>query len=141
MKILKVYNKINRNIVQVDYSTGDITIKEYTENGYCYLIINTKIFKSKNNNLAYFSYRNIINNNIVEELDLTKKYIQFKKRNEKGLVTYSKRMHIKDQKSFLEIIRIYDEDNEFIEIENHRGKKVMNFKIKNDTLNNFLNLI
>lgn len=141
MKILKVYDKINRNTIQVNYSSGDIYIKEYIENGYCYLLINTKIFKAKRNNIAYFSYRKIINNKIREELDLTLKYLEFKEKNEDGLLIYSKRMHIKDQKSFLEIFRLYDENNEFIEIENYNGKRTMNFKIKNETLNSFLNLI
>jgi len=141
MKILKVYDKINRNTVLIDYTSNNINIKEYIEDGYCYFIINTNIFKTKKNNIAYFSYRKVIHNTIREELDLTHKYLEYKKRNNEGLLIYSKRMHIKDHKSFLEMFRFYDERNEFLEIENHKGKKTINFKIKNDTLNNFLNLI
>ena len=141
MKILKVYDKINRNTLQVNYSTGDITIREYTGKDYIYLVINTKLFNIKNKNVSYFSYRNIVNNQILEELDVTTKYIYFKQKNEQGLLSYSKRIHIKDTKSILEVRRIYDEKGEFIEIENHNGKKTINFKINKEILTNFLNLI
>lgn len=141
MKILKVYDKINRNVVSKNLSTGDIIIKEYNQNGYCYVIINTKIFSLKNQKMAYFSFRNIIEDKIKEELDITHKYIQYKERNEKGLLIQSQRIHVKDPKSFLEIHRLYDDNDEFIEIENYKGKKAINFKVKSDILINFLNLI
>lgn len=141
MKILKVYDKINRNIISKDPFTGSITIFEYNEDGYCYLIINTKVFSTKSTSMAYFSYRNFVSGVIREELDITHKYVQFKEINEKGFMIQSQRFHIKDPKSFLEKYRIYDDSGEFIEIENYKGKRTINFKVKNDILINFLNLI
>lgn len=138
MKILKVYDKINRNIFHYDKVTGNIHIKEFCDDKSCItLIINTKLLNREN--ISFFSYSKELNGLEIEKLDITKKNIYYKITNEKGLIIHSETINLKEQKTVLEINRIYDECEEFIEIENHRGKKSMLFKVKNRLLNNFLN--
>ena len=141
MKILKIYDKINRNLFHYDTNTGNIIIREfYDDNNHCVIFINTKLFKSKNEKIAYFSYVNTTNSVITETLDITGKYIFFKTMNINGLLTHSERIHLKDNKSILLIDRIYDDVNEFLEVENYRGNKTVKFKVKNEILNQFLNI-
>lgn len=136
MKILKVYDKINRLVLESNSDTGIVYIKEHVDsNNYFYVIINTKLFKLKRDKIAYLSYVKMLNGKISETLDLTCKYILYKKMNEQGLLICSEKIHIKENKSILTVNRIYDELNEFIEIENHRGKKTINFKVKKQLLN------
>jgi len=138
MKILKIYDKLNRNILQSN--NGEVSIKEYLdENNYVHLIINTKLFSLKNEKISYLGYVNTIDGVNRETIDITSKYIQYKSMNDKGQLIYSKRIHIKDPKSFLEKNRIYDENDKFIEIENYKGNKTLTFEIKNEILTNLLN--
>jgi len=123
MKILKVYDKINRNTFKHDQGTGNVVMREfYSDTDYITVIINTKVFKLKNDKLSYFSFIHTVNDIARETMDLTSKYIFFKVSNEKGMLTHSERIHLKDNKSILLVDRIYDEVDEFIEIENHRGR-------------------
>ena len=102
MKILKVYDKINRTIFESDSNTGNILIKEYLPNDESYyFIINTRVFKSKLNNMAHFSYVKSKCDKIIETLDVTDKYLYYKAMNEKGLMVHSERIGIKDNKSIL----------------------------------------
>jgi hypothetical protein len=140
MKILKVYDKINRNTLLSDEYTGMIHIREYyTETDFIHVIINTKVFKSKNDKIAYLSYSNVQSGISRERLDVTSKYIFYSVQNEEGRLLHSERIHIKDNKSIVVLDRIYDENKEFIELENHKGKRTVKFKIKNEILNNLLN--
>ncbi len=43
MKILKVYDKINRNTIHYEPNSGNLTLKEYLEEDVINIIINTKI--------------------------------------------------------------------------------------------------
>lgn len=138
MNILKVYDKINRTVFEYDSSTGNIFIIEYDKDERCCFIINTKIFKAKRDKVAYFSYVKLKSDIIIETLDITSKHIYYKSMNKKGLLVHSERIHLKDNKSILFVNRIYDEADEFIEIENHRGNSTIKFKIKNEIINNFL---
>jgi len=138
MKILKIYDKLNRNILQVEGAS--INIKEYlSDNNFIHLIINTKLFSLKNEKMSYMSYVNTIDGLSREIVDITSKYIQHKLMDEKGRLIHSKRIHIKDSKSFLEINRIYDDGDNFIEIENYKGNKNLTFELKNEIITNLLN--
>ena len=140
MKVLKVYDKINRNTFHYDANTGNLIIKKfYNDFDYLTIFVNTKLFCSKNDRMAYFSCIYTVNNSIRETLDITGKYIFFTKINQNGLLAHSDRIHIKDKKSIVTIDRIYDNINEFIELENHKGKNTIKFKIRNEILNNFKN--
>jgi len=140
MKILKIYDKINRNVFHHDINTGNITIREFCDNNkICTLFINTKLFKSKNEKMAYFSYVEAENNVVTKTLDITRKYILFRLMNQDGLLIHSERTHLKDSKSFLLIDRIYDDIGDFIEIENHHGNKTMKFTVKKEIINQLLN--
>lgn len=140
MKILKVFDKINRNVYQHDASTGNVAIREfYNGNDFFAILINTRIFKNKNERMAYFSYIDVVNNTVRKTLDITSKYMFFTQTNEKGLLVHSERIHLKDQKSIITLDRIYDIADEFIELENHKGRKTVKFKVKNEILNNLLN--
>jgi len=139
MKILKVYDKINRIVLQSDALTGNITIREFfNDTDYCSIIINSKIFKSKNDNMAYFSFVSIVDNIPKETLDITNKYILYSSYKE-GLLIHSDRIHLKDNKSIITIDRLYDVFNDFLELENHKGRKTIKFKIKKEVINKFLN--
>ena len=138
MNILKVYDKINRTIFESNSSTGNIFIREYDKDECRYFIINTKIFKAKRDKVAYFSYVRLKSDIVIETLDITIKHIFYKFMNEKGLLVHSERIHLKDNKAILFVDRIYDEADEFIEIENHRGNSTIKFKVKNEIINNFL---
>jgi len=137
MKILKIYDKLNRNILQSN--NGEISIREYFGDDYIHLIINTKLFSLKNEKVAYFSYTKTVNGLCIESLDITAKYIEYKSVNKKGQLTHSKRIHVKDSKSFLEINRLYDEVDGMIEIENYKGDKTLIFELKNEIITNLLN--
>jgi hypothetical protein len=140
MKILKVYDKINRTVFESDSNTGNVFIREYLQNDEsCYFIINTKVFKSKRDKMAYFSYVRLKLGKVIETLDVTSKHIYYKSMNEKGLLVHSERIHLKDNKAILLVDRIYDEWDEFIEIENHRGNRTMKFKVKNEIINQLTN--
>lgn len=140
MNILKVYDKINRTLFESNSDYGNVLIQEYIDPDESHrFIINTKIFKSKRDKMAYLSYVKIKFGQIVETLDITCKHIYYKSMNDKGLLTHSERIHIKDNKAVLLVDRIYDELDEFIEIESHRGNRTMRFKLKNEILNNLLN--
>lgn len=140
MKILKVYDKINRNIFQSDMSTGDISIREYyNQTDYFNVLINTRIFKTKRERLAYFSYANVQNGIAIETLDITSKHIFYSLSNASGLLVHSERIHLKDNKSISVIDRIYDPDKNFIESEKYRGRKTIKFGIKNEVLHKLLN--
>lgn len=141
MKIIKVYDKLNRNVFHSDESTGNITIREYADNdNYFQLIINTKIFKLKNTKVSYLSFVLFENGLMSEAMDVTNKFIIYQK-NSNGRLMFYERLHLKDIKSFLRINRKYDIDGEFIEIENHKGSKTIKFKIKDEILTNFLKTI
>lgn len=141
MKILKVYDKINRNILYSDEDTGNIYIKEYlNDNDYIYIVLNTKIFKSNSETKSYFSLINFESGCIKETLDITGKYILYKKNNEDGKLILSERIHIKDEKSFYNIYRIYDEDGCFIELENHKGVKNFKYTVKQEIINELLKI-
>jgi len=137
MKVLKIYDKLNRNVLQVN--GGEVSIREYLDdNNYILLIINTKLFSLKNEKVSYMGYVNVKNGLPMETVDITSKYIQYKSMNERGNLIHSNRVHIKDPKSFLEKNRIYDEDDKFIEIENYKGNKTLTFEIKNEIITNIL---
>lgn len=139
MKILKVYDKTNRNIFQKDPKSGNIIIRVFIKkNIFFTLIINTKIFALKNDKIAYFSYVKTENDLTVKTLDLTRKYLVFTKKNKKGLLTHSTRLKINDLKSKITIDRIYDEFEEFLELENYKGKKTVKFKLKKELITNLL---
>lgn len=139
MKILNVYDKINRNVFHTNESKGSITIKEYGDNDYSFLFINTHVFKLKDEKRSFFSYINYTNLGIpIESIDITVKYLIYCKFNDKGLVVHSERIHLKDNKSFLISDRIYDDSGEFIEVENYKGNKIVIFKIQTDIVNDFL---
>jgi hypothetical protein len=136
MKILKVYDKINRNVFLSDTTSGNVRLTEYTgPDDYFSIYINTRIFSGKRNNMAYFSCVNVIDDVIRESVDVTEKFILHKKMNENGLLLHSERTHLKDNKCVVTIDRIYDENGEYIELENHRGKRMTKFKIKNEIIN------
>ena len=140
MNILKVYDKINRLLFESNSEYGNVTIREYLNpNESCCFIINTKIFKSKRDKIAYLSYARSKFGQIVETLDITCKHIYYKLINDKGLLIHSERIHLKDNKSILLVDRIYDEFGEFIEVENHRGNRTIKFKLKNEIFTNILN--
>lgn len=140
MNVLKVYDKINRAVFESNSEYGNVIIKEYiNQDESCCFIINTKIFKSKRDKMSYLSYVRLKYDKIVETLDITCKYVYYKSMNESGLLIHSERIHLKDNKSILLVDRIYDEYNEFIEIENNRGNRTMVFKLKKEILNNLLN--
>ncbi len=138
MKILKVYDKINRNTIHYEPSSGNLTLKEYLEEDVINIIINTKIFKLKDDKRSYYSY--ILNSGgiVIESIDITRKYLVYKKFNNKGLLVHSERIHLKDKKSFLISDIIYDINSEHIEIENYKGNKTIKFKIKNEIINKLL---
>lgn len=141
MKILKVYDKINRSVFHSDTTTGNIFIKEYlSDNSYIYIVLNTKIFNSKNENLSYLSCMYYENNIAIESLELTSKYLIYKKNNKKGKVEFWERTHIKDNKSFLRVDRIYDEKDDFIESENHKGSRQLKYTIKPNIIEQLLKL-
>ncbi len=138
MKILKVYDKINRIVLQCDALTGNITIREFfNDTDYYSIIINSKIFKSKNDNMTYFSFVSIVDNITKETLDITNKYI-FYSSYDNGRLIHSDRISLKDNKSIVTIDRIYDVFDDFLELENHKGKKTIKFKIKKEIINKFL---
>lgn len=138
MKVLKIYDKLNRNILQSDGAF--ITIKEYyNNNNYIHLLINTKLFSSKSETMSYFSYENIVNGICQESISITSKYIEYKYINYRGNLINSNRINLKDPKSFLHKNRIYDEDDKFIEIENYKGNKTLTFGVKNEILTKILN--
>ena len=137
MKILKVYDKINRNTVQYNPSAGYLIVNEYAGENVARTIISTKLFKLKDEKRCYFSYMSFNSGVPVESLDITAKYLVYKKFNDKGLEVHSERIHLKDNKSFLISDKIYDEKNEFIEIENHKGNRTIKFKVKEEILNQF----
>jgi hypothetical protein len=139
MKILKVYDKINRNLVHYEPLTGNLIIKEYLDENIINTIINTKIFKLKDDRRSYYSYMLTSNGITIESIDITRKYLVYKKFNNEGLIIHSERIHLKDNKSFLISDMIYDEEKECIEIENHKGNKTIKFKIKNEIINKLLN--
>lgn len=139
MKILKIYDKINRNLVHYEPLTGNLTIKEYLDENIINTIINTKIFKLKDDRRSYYSYMLTSNGITIQSLDITRKYLVYKKFNNKGFIIHFERIHLKDNKSFLISDMIYDEVNECIEVENHKGNKTIKFKIKNEIINKFLN--
>lgn len=137
MKVLKIYDKLNRKTVQIDGPL--ISIKEYSDNNnYINLLINTNLFSSKNEKISYFSYEKIVDGVCRESIDITSKYLQYYQLNEKGQFIHSKRIHVKDPKSFLEKNRIYDTEDKFIEIENYKGNKTLTYEIKNQIITNLL---
>lgn len=141
MKILKVYDKINRNVFHFDPNTGNIIVREFkSDKDYFTVLINTKLFQKKLERVAFISCEKTINSIVRSVLDITSKHFFFKIFNKKGMLIHSERVHLKDNKSILSIDRIYDEVDEFIEIENHRGVKTVKFKIRNQLINNFLNI-
>jgi hypothetical protein len=78
MKILKVYDKINRNVLQYDQNTGSLTVREFhSDTDYFTLIINTKVFKIKSERMAFLSCINTVNGIARESLDITSKYVFF----------------------------------------------------------------
>lgn len=138
MKVLKIYDKLNRNTVNIDGPF--ISIKEYSDSkNYIHILINTKLFSSKNEKMSYFSYEKIVDGACRESIDITSKYLQYYQMNEEGQMVHSKRTHVKDQKSFLERNRIYDLEGEFIEVENYKGNKTLIFGIKNEIITKLLN--
>jgi hypothetical protein len=139
MKILKVYDKVNRNTVHHELSSGTLILKEYLNNSVINIIINTKIFKLKDDKRCYFSYVYSTSGITVQSLDITGKYIVYKEFNNKGLEIHSERIHLKDNKSFLISDKIYDETDESIEIENHKGNRTVKFKVKNEIINQLIN--
>lgn len=140
MKILKVYDKINRNVLHTDQKSGSIIIREFpSKNEYALLMINTKIFKSKNDKVSYLSYAFFVNDIAIQTLDLTKKYLVYQENDLKGNLKHFERLHIKDSKSFLIKDRIYDENEKFIEIENHKGKKTAKFQVKENFIQTLIN--
>ncbi len=140
MKILKVYDKINRNTFERISRNGYISIKEYdNDNNYLYLVVSIKNFKLKDK--CYLSCAFIKDNKTIESLDITRKYIHYRLANEKGLMVHKELISIKENKTILEVDRIYDSNNEFIEIEKHRGNKTVNFTVKDEILTKFLNIL
>jgi hypothetical protein len=141
MKILKVYDKINRNVLQYDQNTGSLTVREFhSDTDYFTLIINTKVFKIKSERMAFLSCINTVNGIARESLDITSKYVFFVITDERGMLIHSERIHLKDNKSILLVDRIYDELGEFIEVENHRGNRTMKFKLKDEIINQLTNI-
>lgn len=138
MKILKVYDKINRNTIHYEPNSGNLTLKQFLDEDAVNIIINTKIFKFKDDKRSYYSY--VLNSRgiITESIDITRKYLVYKKFNKKGLLIHSERIHLKDKNSFLISDIIYDINSQFIEIENYKGNKTIKFKIKNEIINKFL---
>lgn len=140
MKILKVYDKVNRNVFYKDTSSGQIIIKDFISDiSHSLLVINTKIFKSKNEKVSYLSYVLFENNMPVQTLDLTRKYLVYQEIDSEGNLKHSERLHLKDSKSFLIKDRVYDEDKKFIEIENHKGNKTIKFPVKENLIQTLIN--
>lgn len=139
MSLIKVYDKLNRKILQKDKDTGNIIIVEYIdEMNYTTLIINTKIFQLKNDKYAYCSYIKIKDGFELETLNFTHKYIEHAIFEHKKLISFE-RYHSKDPKYFFGQKRIYDEKGSFIEIEKHRNNKQVNFTVIPEIINTLLN--
>jgi hypothetical protein len=138
MNSVKVYDKLNRMILQTESKTGNITIIEFTdEKNYSTLIINTKIFQLKNDKYAYCSYNLMADNCEKETLNFTHKYIEHTIYDNKKLLSFE-RYHVKDPKYFFGLKRIYDAEGNFIEIEKHRDNKQVNFTIIPEIINTLL---
>ena len=138
MNVLRIYDKVNRRIFYSDEYTGNIIIDEYEGDLHVSLFINKKIFNKKLSKYSYISVLIYKNEVLREMLDLTNDYVFYAKSNEQGRMIFSEKRKIKDQKSFVTIDRIYDEDGEFLEIENHKGNKTTKFKIKSELITKFL---
>lgn len=139
MKVLKVYDKINRNLIHSDLKTGNLIIREFFEgDSFITIIINSKVFKNKSKSMSYFSCTHTEGGIVRCSIDITHKYIFFSLINESGLLVHSERIHTKDNKSFLIKDRIYDDSAEFIEIENYKGNRTINFKIKENIINELI---
>lgn len=138
MNVLRIYDKINRRIFYSDEYTGNIFIDEYQDDLHISLLINKKIFNKKLSKHSYLSVLIYKNEVLREMLDLTNDYVFYAKSNEHGRMIFSEKRKIKDQKSFVTIDRIYDQDGEFLEVENHKGNKTTKFKIKPELITKFL---
>ena len=142
MKILKIYDKLNNHVFQSDAYSGNIIIKEYNNNdNYVQLIINAKIFGINHDKLSYFNYSYYANGLCIETIDLSQKFIIHQKRDKSDRMVYYERINIKNKKSVITINRIYDECGEFVETENYKGNNTTKFKLKNEILTKFLEII
>lgn len=138
MNSIKVYDKLNRVILQKEKETGNITIAEFIdEKNYSTLIINTKIFQLKNDKYAYCSYSFMNNGTEKETLNFTHKYIEHTIYDNKKLLSFE-RYHVKDPKYFFGLKRIYDKEGNFLEVEKHRENKQITFTIIPEIINTLL---
>lgn len=137
MKIVKVYDKLNRNVFFSDVNTGNVHIVNYEDSST--LIINTKIFNQKIKRQAFLTY--ITTNGDIEiTINVSQDFIYYTEINKKQQLIKKETFSIQDLKTTYLLNKIYDEENS-ISIENHRGQSQINFTVKNELINQFIEKI